>query len=174
MADLLPPYLAEREKKIILSRLMHSMMSFQEICMVMCAERNARGEPGFKMTEPAVRQLMDKIYAEWANDDDHWQERARPAARRRIYDHIRGAKKDGKWNAVANFEKTLSKIEGTEYDAAAPMASSAVLSDAMKEVMTELEAEEIEELIQEERDFMDSHSALPASGIIDIQRSESD
>jgi hypothetical protein len=56
---------------------------------------------------------LNAVRAEWVEQDNEHRAEAKSTAVRRILGHIRGAKADKAWGAVASLERLLAQIQGT-------------------------------------------------------------
>ena len=140
-----------RKKLLTMSRLLASVASREEIYMIMGRELNPNGTPGFGMTPKQCDALIHKVYSRWAETDKAHQPHLRSAARRRIYEHIQEARKDRNWNAVSNFEKVLSGIEGTQEPVEIiHHTADNVLTESLLQVLGEQDPMKVRELIAAE------------------------
>jgi hypothetical protein len=98
----------------------------------------------------AGRKLITRVLEEWGSEDIERTPHAKAAARRRILAHIASAEKAGNWGAVANFEKTLSTIEGTISDREPQQPIDAKFQQAVLVVLSAQTPEEVQRIIASE------------------------
>lgn len=67
----------------------------------------------YAMSPRQAQDLVTEVRAMWDDEDAEAARYARGAARRRLMQSIREANKDRKFTAVANLEKVLADVEGT-------------------------------------------------------------
>ena len=110
----------------------------------------------YSMSERAVGDLMAEVRAMWDDEDAESARYARGAARRRIGGHLREASKDRKWTAVANLEKVLAEIEGTNVtDEEKPVDVDARLSEAILAVLGATDTKDVRIMIERQRTFIE-------------------
>lgn len=92
------------ERKVYLTKMLVSQYDQHEIYAFMSKK--------FQMSKSTVDQMELSIYEAWEREDDKRARHMKPAAIRRLHDHIREARKAGNWSAVANFERILANMLG--------------------------------------------------------------
>lgn len=157
-----------RQRRIVCSRLLHTALTFDEICEIMARPVLPNGRPGFRMSVAQVRQLITEIYARWADEDAGGEPYRKAAARRRIAEELRDARKAGAWTAIANLEKVLACIEGTNAPIEVSTPAGTRLSDALLAVLGASEELEVRELIERERSLVE-HSARPVHALATVK-----
>lgn len=106
----------------------------------------------FGMTDEAVRVLIDEVRAMWDDEDADHARYARSAARRRLHQSIREANKDRKFTAVANLEKVLADVEGTNVNEEdQPIDVDSRLSDALLHMLQQEDTKGVRLIIERER-----------------------
>jgi len=132
-----------RRRRIRMSRLLASGLTDDEIYEVM--ERTEGMKP------LGSRRLIQEIYARWAEEDKTSDKFKKHAAKRRLKVHIRKAIAVKQWSAVANLEKTLMAIEGTAEDTENYAPAAVRLTEAVLQVLGNLDAKRVREIIEQER-----------------------
>ena len=163
-----PPAI-QRERRRVLSRLMATGLSEDDICTVMGAEINPDGKPGFGMSTAAVKRLMRKVLAQWDEEDAERDPYLRAAAKRRLADYTREAAKDRSWTAVANLEKVRAGVEGTLEQEESVQPVDSRLSDALLVVLREEDPSRVRELVQRGRELAERQrlgAAAPAPELV--------
>jgi hypothetical protein len=128
-----------RKRRMVLSRLMASSISDDEIIEMMGTK--------FLLTRQAVRSMMRDVYSQWAEEDKERSPYQKHAAKRRIRKWLGDASKDGSWTAVANLEKVLSSIEGTQEPIEVSTPANDRLSEAMLAVLGNMDPTKVRKLI---------------------------
>lgn len=140
---------AQRTKnKKILRRLIITGMADEEIFEIMSQVHTPAGKPGPNMASATTRQMMDEIYAEMAEEADERKPYLKIMAQHRIHSELRSAVKDRSWSAVANLEKVLSGIEGTQEPLEVKVEAGARLTEAIMAKLGETDTAKIRELIE--------------------------
>ena len=103
----------QRRARIVISGLLRSGHSDEEMYELVKDEVRENGSRGLGLTKSQMRDIMYQIYAQWAAEDAEREPFQKSMATRRLSGHIRQAAKAGKWTAVAAMEKVLGMIQGT-------------------------------------------------------------
>ena len=113
-------------------------------------------ENKYGMNPDSVGALMADVRAMWDDEDAEAARYAKGAARRRITGHIREASKDRKFTAVANLEKVLADVEGTNVnDDELPADLNSRLSDAVLHILGAAETKDVRIMIESQRMFIE-------------------
>lgn len=103
----------------------------------------------FGLSEEQTRRLMREVRAQWEAEDSEEARYAAAKQRRRLWDHIREARKAGKWAAVANLEKVLASVEGTDQPTETALAGDgARLSDAILAILGQTKEGDVRIMIE--------------------------
>jgi hypothetical protein len=138
------------ERRVLLSRLLAGAYSSDEIYAVMIEKHP-------NMTPKQVDQLELALYRQWDHEDTRRSRYFKNAARRRIADHVRAARKAGNWSAVMSGERLLASIEGTNAPIEVHTRAHVTHDNAVTTVLGEYTQEEL-------RAFVASERALLADG----------
>jgi hypothetical protein len=120
----------------------------------------------YGMSSQATLRLRDVVYEKWAQEDRSRSPHLKAAARRRIYDHLRKAARVNQFTAVANLERTLAGIEGTEEPRdGGNTGGSITIGNAVIAVLGDLPEDRLQELIDSgTKIFLDGNKAALPSG----------
>jgi hypothetical protein len=152
-----------KQRIVIMERLLASGQSDAAIEEVM--------EKKFGINEKACRRYRQRVYEKWASEDAERGAHLKTAARRRIYDHLEGARRAKQWSAVANLEKILSGIEGTTIDPKEATTPTEVrIREATLSILNEADPNWVVEIIEREMKISGGSSAELAGRILESKR----
>jgi hypothetical protein len=106
---------------------------------------------GYAMSEHEVDVVIKSIYAEWEEEEAEYRRYAKNKSERRILAEITQARTDKQFGAVANLEKVLMAIQGTEQPPELPQQVDSRITDALLQFFGELDPKEMRVLIERER-----------------------
>ncbi len=134
----------QRERRSIMSGMLSQGVDKEDIQLAFAQK--------FGMTDVAIRNLTKEVRGMWEDDDAESLRYAKSGARRRILRSIREANKDRKYTAVANLEKTLADIEGTNVvPEEKPLEVDSRLNDAVLAMLGASDSRSLRILVESER-----------------------
>jgi hypothetical protein len=104
----------------------------------------------WKMTRQHARELLKNAKARLQKHSDERKPLNRAMAERRLHEHITRARKRNQFAAVAQLEKQLSAIQGTEQTPEVTINLNARLTSAVMHVLGGMEPAQIQSVIVEE------------------------
>lgn len=118
--------------------------------------------PGYGMTPREVDLAIKSIYAEWDEEEAELRRYAKSKSERRILAEIHQARADKQFGAVANLEKVLMAMQGTEQPPERPQQIDSRITDALLQFFGEMDPAEMRILIERERiEFFAGDRELP-------------
>jgi hypothetical protein len=146
----------QKARRLVMERLLASVVSDHEIEAMMIKQ--------FRMTPEAVRVLTRETFARWEEEDARRKGYLKSAARRRIGDHIIQASKGKSWTAVANLEKVLASIEGTNAPIELHTSADVRVTQAVMGVLGEMDPARVRELVKQELELLSDEDAALLEG----------
>ena len=117
---------------------------------------------GYAMSEHDVDVMIKAIYAEWEEEEAEYRRYAKNKSERRILAEINDARRENQYGAVANLEKVLMAIQGTEQPPEIPQQIDSRITDALLQFFGELDPKEMRVLIERERmEFFEGDKERP-------------
>lgn len=132
-----------RKRRIVLSRLMSSTISDDEIYEMM--------NNTFGLKRHAVRSMMNDVFSQWSEESKTRAPYKKHAQVRRLHSEIQKAVKDASWSAVANLEKVLAMVEGNFEPLEINTPASDRLGEAVLTVLGEMDPRRVRSLIDKGR-----------------------
>lgn len=115
----------------------------------------------FSMPRGKVRQYVDAVRAQWAEEESRARPTKKAQAIRRCLGHIAEARRDKNWAAVAQFEKHLAMLEGTYEAVEVNLNIDATITEASLHVIANLTPERRAALIAQQRELRALAAAKP-------------